>query len=189
MDNLIGPLSSRSGPDRRTPGDLSGPAYNGGSVQSSEFDEVAFFRAIHASGARALLIGRRALVLMGLPVLTADYDFWIAIDDIAAFNRAVAQCDLSPSLEPEQARRHGRYVVENGEHVDVLVARSVTTVDGVPVAFDDVWAQRRTVTLAPDVAVQLPAIDDLIRTKRFADRPKDLEDIRLLRILRSDSRP
>ena len=28
-----------------------------------------------------MLIGRRALVLLGLPVLTADYDFWIAIED------------------------------------------------------------------------------------------------------------
>lgn len=158
-------------------------------MRGGEFDELAFFGAIHRSGARALLIGRRALVLLGLPVLTADYDFWIAIDDIAAFNGAVAHCDLSPSVEPEQARRRGRYVVENGEHVDVLVARSVTTVDRVPVAFDDVWAQRRTVTLAPDVDVQLPTVDDLILTKRFADRPKDLEDIRLLRILRSESAP
>ena len=43
-----------------------------------EFDEVEFFRAIAASGARALLIGRRALVALGIPVLTADYDFWLA---------------------------------------------------------------------------------------------------------------
>ena len=106
---------------------------------------------------------------------------------MAAFNGAVAQCDLSPTVEPAQARRGGRYVVENGEHVDVLVARSVTTFDGVAVAFDDVWARRRTVTLASDVDVQLPAVDDLILMKRFADRPRDLEDIRLLRILRSDA--
>jgi hypothetical protein len=156
-------------------------------MRGGEFDELAFFGAIHRSGARALLIGRRALVLLGLPVLTADYDFWIAIDDIAAFNKAVAPCLLRLDRGGEVARRRGRYVVENGEHVDVLVARSVTTVDGVPVAFDDVWAQRRTVTLAPGVDVQLPAVDDLILTKRFADRPKDLEDIRLLRILRSES--
>jgi hypothetical protein len=158
-------------------------------MRGGEFDELAFFRSIHRSGARALLIGRRALVLLGLPVLTADYDFWIAIDDIAEFNRAAAQSELLPSIEPDQARRRGRYVVENGEHVDVLVARSVTTVDGVAVAFEDVWAQRRTLALAPDVDVHVPAIDDLILTKRFADRPKDLEDIRLLRILKSESTP
>jgi hypothetical protein len=152
-------------------------------MRAGEFDELAFFRNFHSAGVRALLIGRRALALLGLPVLTADYDFWIAIDDIAAFNTAVARCHLHPSDEPEQARRRGRHVVENDEHDDVPVARSITTVDGVPVAFDGVWGRRRTVTLAPDVDVHLPAIDDLILTKRFADRPKDLEDIRLLRIL------
>jgi hypothetical protein len=47
-------------------------------MQPSRFDEVSFFRELHRSGARALLIGRRALVLLGLPVLTADYDFWLA---------------------------------------------------------------------------------------------------------------
>jgi hypothetical protein len=43
-------------------------------VEPSRFDELAFFKALSGSGARALLIGRRALVLLGLPVLTADYD-------------------------------------------------------------------------------------------------------------------
>jgi hypothetical protein len=155
-------------------------------MRGADFDELAFFRAIHESGVRALLIGRRALVLLGLPVLTADYDFWIAIDQIAAFNTAVGQCDLHATIGPDEARRRGRYVVENDEHVDVLVARSVTTVDGVQVAFEDVWAQRQAVNLAPGVDVQLPVVDDLILTKRFADRPKDLEDIRLLRMLKSE---
>ena len=92
-------------------------------MQGSEFDELAFFGAIHESGARTLLIGRRALVLLGLPVLTADYDFWIAIDDIATFNAAVEGAGLQPTHSPDEARRRGRYVLENDEHVDVLVAR------------------------------------------------------------------
>jgi hypothetical protein len=152
-------------------------------MQGSEFDEVAFFGAIHESGARALLIGRRALVLLGLPVLTADYDFWIAIDDIATFNAAVETTGLQPTQSPEEARRRRRYVLENDEHVDVLVARSVTTVDGVPVAFEDLWQRRKTVALTATIDVHLPALEDLVLTKRFADRPKDLEDIRLLRTL------
>jgi hypothetical protein len=39
------------------------------------------------------------------------------------------------------------------------------------------------VRLGPDVTVDMPVVDDLILTKRFADRPKDLEDIRLLRAI------
>ena len=65
-------------------------------MRAGDFDEALFFRAIHEAGVRALLIGRRALVVLGLPVLTADYDFWIAIDDISAFNDAAAHCELLP---------------------------------------------------------------------------------------------
>jgi hypothetical protein len=54
------------------------------------------------------------------------------------------------------------------------------------VSFDDLWVRRQAVGLAPDVDVQIPAIEDLILTKRFANRPKDLEDIRLLRILQGE---
>ena len=157
-------------------------------MQASEFDEAEFFRAIAASGARALLIGRRALVALGIPVLTADYDFWLHIDDIAAFNAAVEPMGLFPTRTPDQARAKGRYVLENDERVDVLVARTVPTVDGVRVAFDDVWPRRRALEVAAGVAVAVPALDDLILTKRFGGRPKDLEDTRLLEALRSEER-
>lgn len=95
--------------------------------------KLAFFRAISTSGARALLIGRRALVVLGLPVLTADYDFWLHFDD--------AEC---------------------------------------------IWTRRQTMSLASGLAVVLPSLADLVLTKRFASRPKDLEDIRMLEILRRE---
>jgi hypothetical protein len=156
-------------------------------VRAGDFDELLFFRSISDAGVRALLIGRRALVVLGLPMLTADYDFWIAIDDIAAFNGAAARCELTPAEPPEAARRRGRYVLENDEHVDVLVAKAVTTVDGVRVSFEAVWERRTEIVLEAGVTIHVPSIDDLILTKRFANRPKDLEDIRLLQILKSDA--
>ena len=152
-------------------------------MKGTDFDELAFFRAIAGSGARALLIGRRALVVLGLPVLTADYDFWLHIDDLERFNDAVAPFDLMPTHPPEDARRRGRYALENDEHVDVLVARAVPTVEGQRVAFEDVWGGRRAVPLTTDVMVFIPSHADLILTKRFAARPKDLEDIRLLNLI------
>jgi len=156
-------------------------------VQGSEFDEAEFFRAIAASGARALLIGRRALVALGIPVLTADYDFWIHIEDVAAFNEAVEPQGLFPTRPPEEARERGRYVLENDERVDVLVARTVPTVDGLRVSFEDVWSRRLTLEVAPVVAIAVPALDDLILTKLFGGRPKDFEDIRLLEALRKEN--
>jgi len=158
-------------------------------VEPSAFDESAFFRSIHDSGARALLIGRRTLVLLGLPVLTADYDYWIAIDDIARFNTACAPFHLIPTRTPDEARQAGRYVLENDEHVDVLVARSVTTVDGHLLQFDALWDRHRSIDLESGVLVAIPSLDDLILTKQIQPRPKDLEDIRLLRALRQEPGP
>jgi hypothetical protein len=132
-------------------------------VRGGDFDELAFFQAIAASGARALLIGRRALVLLGLPVLTADYDFWIAIDDIPSFNAAAAPFGLVPTRDPVDARSRGRYALENDEHVDVLVARSVPTTDDVTVQFDDVWERRREIALDGRTTVPVPSLNDLIR--------------------------
>ena len=157
-------------------------------MRDTDFDEIEFVRAIQDSGARALLIGRRALILLGLPVLTADYDFWVAIDDIARFNEAGVPFGLEPTRSPDQARRAGRYALQNDELVDVLVARSVPTVDGLLVEFDQLWQCHRAVTLAPDLSVQIPTVADLILTKRIAARPKDLEDIRLLEILQREDR-
>ena len=159
-------------------------------MEGTDFDEIKFFRTIAASGTRALLIGRRALVVLGLPVLTADYDFWIHIDDIDRLNEAAAAFELVPTYSPEEARRRGRYTLENDEHVDVLVASSVPTVDGDVIAFEDVWSRRRRVALSPDVSVALPSHVDLISTKRFGGRAKDIEDIRLLETLaREDGEP
>lgn len=153
-------------------------------MQASPFDEVAFFRAIVQSGARALLIGRRGLVALGIPVLTRDYDFWIAADDARKLNDALHPFDMFPSRTPDDARANGRYVLENDEHVDVLVARSVSTVDGVMVHFEDVWA-RRVHILIGDVDVPIPSIDDYILTKKFGARPRDADDIRWLERLRT----
>jgi hypothetical protein len=156
-------------------------------VQGSEFDEEAFFAAIETAGVRALLIGRRALIALGAPVLTADYDLWIHVDDIETMNQLAAPFELVPSRDPSEARRTGRYVLENDERVDVLVARHVPTVDGVTVSFDDLWARKQAVPFSSGVALMLPTIADLILTKRFGARPRDLLDIEYLKGLLRDA--
>jgi hypothetical protein len=156
-------------------------------TQASAFDEAEFFRAIAGSGVRALLIGRRGLVALGMPVMTRDYDFWIPADDAAAFNAALLRFDMFPSCSPDAARARGRYALENDEHVDILVARSISTVDGTLVHFDDVWARRIYLGIG-DIEIAIPSIDDYILTKRFGARPRDADDIRWLEHFR-DHRP
>jgi hypothetical protein len=153
-------------------------------VHADPFDEEEFFGALARSGGRVLLIGRRALIAHGLPVLTADYDLWIHIDDIERLNAAVVDLDLAPNRAPEEARALGRYVLENHVRVDVLVARRVSTKDGQAVAFDEVWERHEELVYESAVTIAIPTIDDLILTKRWAMRDKDIADIRLLETLK-----
>lgn len=152
-------------------------------MEHGESEHEALWRAVARSDARALLIGRQALILLGAPVATFDYDFWLHIDDAAAFNEALLPLGLWPNRTPEQARAVGRYVLENDLRVDVLVARAVPTIEGVRVHFDDVWARRRLIEPTSNAKVAVPCIADLIATKRFGARAKDAEDIAFLQLL------
>lgn len=149
-------------------------------MEGSAFDEAGFFRALMESGARVLLIGRRALVALGAPVLTADYDLRVHPDDIERLNAAVVPFDRVPNHPPEVARARGRYVLENDEHVDVLVAHRQSTKDGDVVAFDEVWARRRVERYRGGETIAVPSIEDLIRTKKWSMRQRDVADIEML---------
>lgn len=153
-------------------------------MEASSFDEEELFSRVARSGARVLLIGRRALVALGIPVLTADYDVWVHPDDTDILNRALAPLELAPNRSPEEARKVGRYVLEGDERIDVLVARQVSTKDGVPLRFEDAWTRRESIPYAPGVPIAVPCIDDLILTKRWSLRPKDVDDIALLEKLK-----
>ncbi|MBA3453490.1 MAG: hypothetical protein H0T42_10395 [Deltaproteobacteria bacterium] len=124
------------------------------------------------------------MIALGLPVMTSDYDYWIGSDDAATLNTALQPLGMLPTATPGEAMQKGRYVIEGEEHVDVLVARGVSTVDGTMVWFDDVWTRRIYLAITDDVSIAIPSIEDLILTKKFGARPRDADDIRWLEVLR-----
>lgn len=94
--------------------------------------------------------------------------------------------DMGPSAQPADARKRGRYAIENSVRVDVLVARAQSTKDGaIRLSFDDCWSRRQTVKYG-GIEVFLPSIADLVTTKRWNMRVKDLPDIQLLESLRRE---
>jgi hypothetical protein len=123
------------------------------------------------------------LIVLGMPVLTADYDLWLHMDDVEKLNGALEPLELHANHPPAVARARGRYVLENDEHVDVLVARSRSTKDGVGLTFDDAWSRKQRYALR-GVTLWLPSLEDLIVTKRWAMRPHDQDDIQFLEVLR-----
>lgn len=110
-------------------------------------------------------------------------------DDVEKLNAAFAPVDHEPNRTPEEARRSGRYVLENGEHVDVMVARAKTNATGGTLDFDSAWQRRQTVEVAAGLSICLPSTDDLITTKRWASRPRDLVDIQYLEQLQRKGAP
>jgi len=72
----------------------------------------------------------------------------------------------------------------------VLIRQYLVEVDVHPfvsgVTFDEVWT-RRVVDQLGRTPAAFACLDDLIRMKEAAGRPKDLEDLRVLRRLRGDS--
>jgi hypothetical protein len=153
-------------------------------MEADEISDEEFFRTLQDSNVRALLIGRRALVLLGAPVLTADYDLWLHHDDVELLNQAFEAKNHFPNRSAVEARQTGRYVIENGERIDVIVARGASTAEEGELTFGGMWERRQTVELLPGLFVQIPSIEDLIATKRLGSRPKDLVDIQWLETLR-----
>jgi hypothetical protein len=153
-------------------------------MESELIDESDLYRTVADSGARALLIGRRAMVVLGAPVGTWDYDFWVHPDDIEVFNAALAPLGLLPNRSPDEARRRGRYILEGDERVDV--SREVSAVGGEVARLEDLLARCHRFEVADGAAVAVPLVSDLITTKRFALRAKDVEDIRILEALREE---
>jgi hypothetical protein len=151
-----------------------------------EFYDEDFFKTLTSSQARALLIGRRALVALGAPVMTSDYDVWLHIDDIELLNAAFAQLHHFPNHPPDVARQRGRYVLENGQHIDVMVARAKSDQAACSLTFDEAWSARQTLVIEGSLTAYLPSIDHLIVTKRWASRPRDLVDIEWLSIFRAN---
>lgn len=154
-------------------------------MDAGELYDEDFFRAIAGSGARVLLIGRRALVALGAPVLTADYDVWLHFDDVEKLNAAFVGLDHYPNHPPEEARKRGRYVLENGQRIDVLIARAATAPSNETLTFEQAWAERQHLAVGGDLYVDLPSVDHLIITKRWGSRPRDLVDIEWLTLLKA----
>lgn len=158
-------------------------------MHATDIDEIEFYRVLQESHARVLLIGRMAMILRGLPVATNDYDFWLHADDVEKLNAALASLEHYPNCSPSDARQRGRYVLENGEHLDVMIARAATTKLGETLRFEDAWLRREQIELAPGVAIAIPSLEDHIRTKQWGLRAKDIGDIQLLQTLATERKP
>jgi predicted nucleotidyltransferase len=144
-------------------------------------DIESLLRSLNAHEVEYVLIGATAFPVHGYARATLDVDVFIRAtpENARRTHEALSAFgyDLSSVTDEELLTRKlliRQYLVEADIHPFV---RGVT--------FDEVWA-RRVHDRIGETPAAFACLDDLIRMKEAAGRPKDLEDLRVLRRLRGD---
>ena len=149
------------------------------------------FAALERAGVRYVTVGGVAVVLHGHARLTADLDLVVdlaprgaadAIDALTAIGfrprlPVEASGFADPAVRERWITQHGMRVFSMWDPDDPL--RSVDLFVEYPIDFEELWA-RSVVVDIDGTPVRVASIADLIRLKRIADRPVDLEDIAAL---------
>lgn len=142
-------------------------------------DTESLLESLNAHSVRYVVIGATAFPVHGYARATLDLDLFIdsAEDNVRRTREALIAFgyDLADvSLDDLRTKK-------------VLIRQYVLEADIHPfvkgVSFDEVWAHRVADQIGA-TPTSFACLDDLIRMKEAAGRPKDIEDLRVLRRLR-----
>lgn len=149
----------------------------------------AVLGALNTAGVRYLVAGGLAVVAHGLVRFTADVDL-VLNPDLASLRRAiVALSSLGygprspvPFSEFADPAKRSEWVRDKGLTVFSLRSpeHELTEVDlfvEPPFDFEQAHARAHRVEIAPGLEVTFVGLEDLLRMKRKAGRPRDLEDV------------
>jgi hypothetical protein len=146
--------------------------------------EVDLLRLIHVlerHRVRYLIIGRRAVILYGAPVLTGDHDLWFHPSDKKKTLALLADLGFELSHPPE-TRRPIVTGFSGMKKYDLFFHRRVTSFENEAIDFETCY-ERSTLLedRAAGVRFRIPSIDDLIRLKKVREpNAKDQQDIEYL---------
>lgn len=158
------------------------------------------FDALERSGVRYVTVGGVAVVLHGYARLTADVDLVVdlspeearrAIEALTSIGlRPAAPVDAldfaDPATREEWITRRHMQVFSLRDPNEPL--RQVDLFVEDPLPFGELWERSIVVSLGSTTA-RVASMDDLIRIKRDAGRPRDLEDVRALEEIRRSREP
>jgi hypothetical protein len=147
--------------------------------------EVSFFkltRELNRRKIRYLIIGRRAVILYGGPVLTADTDFWIHPEDKkTALSLLADKLGLEISHPPDTKKP-----IVSGfsglKKFDLFFQKGIKNMENETIEFEGCY-KNSILKKDPkeDVSFRIPSIDDLIRLKKIRKpNVKDEQDIAYL---------
>jgi hypothetical protein len=131
---------------------------------------------------RYLIIGRRAVILYGGPVLTADYDLWVhPADKKKTLHFLLDELHFELSHPPDTQRP-----IVTGfsgmKKYDFFFQRSVKNIENETIEFEECYKNSvLKEESAENVSFRIPSIDDLIRLKKIRKpNVKDEQDIEYL---------
>lgn len=143
-------------------------------------DTESLLRFLNARKARYVVIGATAFPVHGYARATLDVDLFIEAseenarcvrDALSDFGYDVTDLTVDDLLKKKVLIR--QYVLQTDLHPFVAGA-----------SFEEVWRNRVESRLGQTPAA-FASLDDLIRMKEAAGRPKDLEDLKVLRKLKA----
>jgi hypothetical protein len=137
---------------------------------------VDLLRALEASGLEAIIVGNTAAALQGAPVMTQDVDLLVRdtpnnATKIERFCAALGAAAPAPVGELTRAKT----ILGAALPVDLLF-------DELPgqLTFQTIRSRSQQIAVGPAIAT-VASLDDVIRSKEAADRPKDRAVLPILR--------
>ena len=160
-------------------------------MSEPDFDPLAALRTLLDHEVRFVLIGGFAGALRGSPVITGDLDICCARDDANLARLAEAMRSLDARLRgapPDVPFLLDAPTLRAGDHFTFSTSVGPLDILGRPAGTKGFAEldQRATDEVVDGVKVRVAAIEDLIRMKRAAGRPKDLIALEWLSAVRDE---
>ncbi|MBN1102711.1 MAG: hypothetical protein JXL84_04765 [Deltaproteobacteria bacterium] len=148
----------------------------------NEVTLLEVIRNFNRHGIRYLIIGRRAVILYGGPVLTGDNDIWI---DVADRKKALTLLEEELGFEfshPVDTKRPIVTGFSGMRKYDLFFHKSSRNTEGETIHFKECYRNAAFIEdPAEDISFRVPSIDDLIRLKKIRKpNVKDEQDIEYL---------
>jgi hypothetical protein len=161
-------------------------------VNEQRFDPLHLLQRLQAMEVRFVLIGGLAAKAHGSPTFTVDIDICYARDpeNLERLASVLQEVGARPRGAPSNLPFHAdRKTLERGdsftfttEYGDFDILGSPAGVSG----FDELDANAVEAELDDGLVVRVASLDDLIRMKRAAGRPKDRVELEILGALRDE---
>ncbi len=160
-------------------------------MSTPAFDPLRGLTTLLQHHVRLVVIGGFAGRLWGSPILTNDLDICYARDDANLEALATALRELGARLRgaPEDLRFPlSAASLRAGDHFTFVTRAGNLDCLGLPAGAEDFDALERAATVMDldGLRVRVAALEDLIRMKRAAGRPKDRIELEVLGALREE---